>query len=468
MSSGPPTAKVEKVRGMNASLTTETGTGNPLSERDPGRLHITRRQVVFALGLAILVVVATIYTISSVSAGDQSFPAVVTTSKVFNLNFATTAKVTAVTVKVGQHVKPGQVLATQDSAALKTQEAADAQTVTADTEVLSQANSPQLTAAQREQDSLEVEQGQVAVDNAEAALQSEIATGKANVASAGVTVTNAESLETSDDAQYTQACPKGPVAPASNLAGAPLAAAQASYARCQTLQTDVTQDEIAVNQAQAELGVVKAQAQQAVNSAQSTVDSSQIALNVSEGQVSLATSPSPPSAIAQAQSNLNQAQAQLAEIQQELKDAMLVAPDGGVIAEIYGVAGEYLGPDGVHIYPNAPALPENQSSGFTLFPAQPSAQGSSSSSSGDEPLIELVGGAQQVLAQVPQSNVSSLQVGHSVSVYFSALNITETGVVTGVGLSPTRDSNAVTYDVTITLKRTVSGLLPGMSASVQQ
>jgi hypothetical protein len=37
-----------------------------------------------------------------------------------------------------------------------------------------------------------------------------------------------------------------------------------------------------------------------------------------------------------------------------------------------------------------------------------------------------------------------------------------------VGLSPTRDSNAVTYDVTITLKRTVSGLLPGMSASVQQ
>jgi hypothetical protein len=122
----------------------------------------------------------------------------------------------------------------------------------------------------------------------------------------------------------------------------------------------------------------------------------------------------------------------------------------------------------VHIYPNAPALPENQSSGFTLFPAQPSAQGSSSSSSGDEPLIELVGGAQQVLAQVPQSNVSSLQVGHSVSVYFSALNITETGVVTGVGLSPTRDSNAVTYDVTITLKRTVSGLLPGMSASVQQ
>ena len=86
--------KVEKVRGMNASLTNgAAGSGNPLSERDPGRLHITRRQMAFALALAVVAILATVFTVNSVTAAAQSFPAVVTASKVYDLNFTNNATV---------------------------------------------------------------------------------------------------------------------------------------------------------------------------------------------------------------------------------------------------------------------------------------------------------------------------------------------------------------------------------------
>ena len=71
------------------------------------------------------------------------------------------------------------------------------------------------------------------------------------------------------------------------------------------------------------------------------------------------------------------------------------------------------------------------------------------------------------MAQVPESKISKLPVGHTATVTVSALRSTATGVVTEVVLNPTRDSTAVTYDVIITLSHTVPGLLPGMSATVR-
>ena len=70
-------------------------------------------------------------------------------------------------------------------------------------------------------------------------------------------------------------------------------------------------------------------------------------------------------------------------------------------------------------------------------------------------------------AQVPESSIGRFQVGHIASVTFSVLDITQGGVVTGVVLSPTSNSAAVTYDVIVKLGRTVPGLLPGMSATVR-
>ena len=56
----------------------------------------------FALALAVVAILATIFTVNSVTAGAQSFPAVVTASKVDDLNFTNNAMVSAVLVKGGR------------------------------------------------------------------------------------------------------------------------------------------------------------------------------------------------------------------------------------------------------------------------------------------------------------------------------------------------------------------------------
>jgi multidrug efflux pump subunit AcrA (membrane-fusion protein) len=456
--------KVEKVRGMNASLsTTSEGSLGPLSERTPGRVHITRRQIVFGAVLAVLAAIAAILTVRSIGAADASFPAVVTTSKTYDLNFADSAKVTAVNVKVGQYVTAGQVLATQDTASLESQRTDEEGVVQADKQALAQAGAPSLTPGQRQQDSLAAAQAQTALTNAQANLTATQGTASANVTAAQTTLTTAESQANSDLSLYTQACPNGPIPPTA----AGQTAAQQAYTHCQTLQQTDSQDLSAVTQAKAQISVVQAQSQQSIDTAQATVNSDQSALNTANYQAALQTSPGSVSAQAQALANLNQAQTQLAAIQQQLAGATLTAPDGGVVSEVFGAPGEVVGPTGVQQYRAPAALPTNHASGFSLFPSQPTAQGASTSSGGSEPVIEVIGGRQQVLSQVPEATISRTPVGKTVSVYFTALNRTESGVVTQVGVSPTRDNTAVTYNVTVTLSRAVPGLLPGMSATVK-
>ena len=350
---------------------------------------------------------------------------------------------------------------------METQLAADQATVKADREVLVQAGSPNLTAAQLQQDSLQVQQAQTALSNANAALTSAEDSGKADVAEAQSAVTSAQSQDASDSATYAQACPNGPVVPDASLTGAQLQAAQSSFTHCQNLQLTLNQDQGAVSKAQAQLPVTQAQAQgsSTPRRQRSTV------LRPPSTWPTTSRRCSPPlgsaSSQAQAQANLNQAEAQLAQVQSEVSAASLVAPNAGVVTAVYGAAGETLGPDGVHMYQSPAAIPANQSSGFTLFPSQPTSQGASTSGqSGSEPLIELVGGQQQIMAQIPETQVASVQVGKQATVSISALNLTASGVVAQLGLSPNRGSNGVTYDVIVDLNRVVSGLLPGMTATV--
>jgi hypothetical protein len=355
------------------------------------------------------------------------------------------------------------VLATQDASLLVAQLFDEEAVVQADKEALAQAGAPSLTAGQIEQDSLQAAQAQTALTNAQANLNATKGTAAANVSAAQTALTTAESRETADLSLYTQACPNGPVPPASSTD----TAAQQAYAHCQTLQQTNTQDQSAVAQAQSQLAVVEAQSQQSVDTAQATVNSDQSALNLANAQSNFQASPGSASAQAQAQANLNQAETQVATIEQEVSNATLTAPNSGVVSEVFGAAGEVVGPTGVQQYQAPAALPTNPSPGFSLFPSQPTAQGSTTNSGGSEPLIEIIGGHQQVLAQVPETEISHTPVGKTVSVYFTALNRTEAGVVTQIGLSPTRDSTAVTYDVTVVLSHTVPGLLPGMSATVR-
>lgn len=466
------TGKAEKVRGMNASLSAAAnggggGGGGVLKERDPTRLHITRRQIALALVLALAGVIAAIYTVNAETAGAATYPAAVTSSKVYDLNFANSGKVESLLVSVGQRVSAGQVLARQDTTALQAQVSADQAVVKADQQVVSEGVAPQLTPAQQQNDAIKVQQAQTALSNAQSALTSAEATGKASVAQAQASVTAAQQLAQSDAARYNATCPSGPVAPASGLSGPALQVAQANFTQCENLQQQMDKDNSAVNQAQAQVPVAEAQAQQAINNAQAQVNSAQAALSLAQNQGALQTSSTDPASVAQAQAALSQAEGQLSQAQQALQDATLVAPSAGVVAEVFGAVGEYLGPSGVPQF-QAPAAPggNNSSSGFQLFPQQTTNTGGGSNSGGNEPLIEVIGGKQQVMAQVPESDLHSMPVGHTVNVSFDALHSSASGTVTQVVLAATRNNTGVTYDVIITLNRSVGGLLPGMSAHV--
>ena len=488
--------KTEKVRGMNASLSMSTPStaddtapasdggdassapvtgssrvgvidGPALSERDPGRLHISRRQLALALVIAALAAIASIYTVNAATAGDQSYPAVVSTSKVYDLNFANTGKVVAINVKPGQEVTAGEVLATQDLGTLNAQVRADQQVVAADQAAVQQASSPQLTNAQSQQNGLQVQQQQTALANAQAALAATTQTGAANIAAAQGAVTSAEAVAQGNYTLFTQACPNGPVPPDPSLTGSALVSAQTLFTHCQQLQSTSDADNAAVAKAQAQVPVVQAQSMQADSSAQATVNAAQAALDLAQNQGALQSAPASVGSQAQARAALNQATAQLAQVQQQVQDATIVAPAAGVVAQVNGSTGENLGPAGVPAYKAPASIAANQSSGgFSLFPSQPTPSGSSSSG-GTEPLVEVIGGIQQVTAQVPESSIGRFQVGHTATVTFSVLNVTQTGVVTGVVLSPTSNSSAVTYAVIVKLDRTVPGLLPGMTATIR-
>ena len=488
--------KTEKVRGMNASLSMPTDLSSPtggsspddvptdsgpatgthgrvgvidgpaLSERDPGRLHISRRQLALGVVIAALAVVAGIYTVDAATVGDQAFPAVVSSSKVYDLNFANTGTVVAIKVKPGQRVSAGEVLATQDLGALEAQLHADQQVVAADQATVQQASAPQLTTAQNEQNGLQVQQQQTALANAQAALAAATQTGAANITSAQGAVAAAEAVAQGNYTLYTQACPNGPVPPDPGLTGTDLLSAQNLFTHCQQLQSTSEADQAAVAKAQAQVPVTQAQAMQADNSAQATVNAAQAALNLAQYQGTLQRSPADAQTQAQAKAALNQATAQMDKVQAQVQQATIVAPADGIVAQVNGSTGENLGPAGVPAYKAPSSIQSSQPSGFSLFPSQPTPSGSSSSG-GNQPLIEIVGGIQQVTAQVPESTISKFRVGQGVTVSLPVLDVTQQGVVTGVVLSPTGNSSAVTYAVIVKLNRTVPGLLPGMTATVR-
>lgn len=462
-----PAPKGEKVRGMNASLTEAPGSGG-LRERDPSRIHVTRRQIALAMVLAVLAVIAAIFTVSAVSSGASTYPAVVTTSKTYNLNFPANGQVSAILVKVGQSLKAGQVVARQDTSAMENQLKSAQGVVAADQAALSQAQNPQLSPAQREQNQLEVQQAQTALSNARANLATAQAQGHAAVVGAQSAVTSAEQLASSDQARYNQACPTGPVPPTPNMTEPQFQAAEALYTHCQDLQQQLDKDLQAVSQAQAQLPVAQAQAESSINQAQATVNSAQSALNVAQFQLTLQTSSNNPTAVADAQATLNKDQGQLQQLEASVQRATLVAPDNCVVAALYGAVGEYLGPAGVQQYAAPNGLPPSQSSGIQLFPTATTPQNQSGNGSQVEPLAECIGGQQQVEVQVPESHVSGFQAGRTVHVNVPALHTTVDGKVSEVLLTAAKGNSSPQYEVFVNLQGApLAGLLPGMTANVR-
>jgi len=495
-------AKRIRARGMNAAMAGgEAGVG----EMTPARSPLRPKQFGVALAAAVVGGSLGMFTYHAVSNTTSAYSGQVAPTQTYYLDFAADGTVLALDVKPGQHVTKGQVLAGQDADVAQAQLAAAQAAATADGAVVAADEDPQATQSAAAADALSVSQAQAAVAAAQNALTVQQGGAQSTAVAQGSAVTSAENTYQADDARYTADCSSTTVPAATSapptigaaVAAAPMKSvpsaksspsAQATTSAsstttnsattevqqeeyCANLQSTVNRDATTLSSTEAELSDVQSSAQLQQERDSSDLTSSQDVLTAAQARQSAATAPVTPAVLDQAKAELATAQAQVATDQQALQDTKILAPADGVVAATAGAVGDVVGPDGVHGF-QGPAeesgTQENSSGGFELFvPQTGGSGGSTTSQDAYMPLITLYTSPYTVVAQVPETDMSSVRDGTSASLDITPLNLTVNGTVENTELDPVNgDSTTTYYDVTISLDSTDSRLMAGMSVQV--
>lgn len=482
-------AKRIRARGMNAALASgEAGVG----EMTPARSPLRPRQFGVALAAAVVGSGLGMFTYHAVSSTTTAYSGLVSPTQTYYLNFAADGTVLALDVKAGQHVKKGEVLATQDSSVAQANLSAAQAAVAADAAVVQADESPQATASTAATDALSVSQSQSAVTAAQNALSVEQSSAQHTVAAQTAAVTSAENAYQSDTARYAADCSSTASSSAATSAATPAASANSSASAdstkpaasatgsattgtqqeqyCSNLQSTVNRDATTVSSAQAELANVQSSVQLAEQRDSSDLTSSQNVLTAAEARQQAATAPVTAATIDTAKATLATAQAQVATDQEALRNTKILAPSDGEIAETAGAVGEVVGPTGVHGYQGPgeqSGTQSNSGSGFELFvPSTNGSGGSTSSQNTYMPLLTLYTAPLTVVAQVPETDMSSVHDGATASITITALNLSVSGKVETTELAAVESSSTTYYDVTISLDSDDSRLMAGMSAQV--
>jgi len=450
------TRQNERVRRSHAAPAAG-GTGAVDGARRP--VHVTRRQVAFALALTLTGIVVAIFIFDAVRSSSDTFPAVVTPSTSVDLNFPGPGDVATIAVRPGQVVHAGDVLATQDTTVLDADVAAATALVGAGQAAVDQAQAPQVPGPQQNQTQLQVRQAQASVQQAQQAVAAAGSVGQASVNAAQAVVDSGQSIVSSDSARFAQACPNGVVAPGPQ---APADQVQTSF-HCQDLQAQLTRDQAGLHAAQAQVGLAQAQANESVANQRAALTSAQLSLSLAQNQGSVQAAPATPATVAQAQANLAQAKAGLAQAEAARRQATLTAPFAGTVAEVYGSVGQHVGPDGVHQTGGPPTSPSTQSSGSQPSPATSSTP--TTTTTGSQPVIRLTAGPWRVVAPITRKAASRFKPGRSAHVSIYAASWSGSAVVAEVVPAPAASSGPLTYDVVFDLPTAPDRLVPGMSAS---
>lgn len=496
-------------RGMNAALASgEAGVG----EMKPGRSPMRPRQFGVALAAAAVGGGLGMFTYHAVASTQATYTGQVAPSQTYYLNFDATGPVIGLSVQAGTHVSKGEVLATQDSSVAQANLAAAQAAVSADAAVVAADQNPQAGASTVADDQLSVTEATAAVTAAQNALSLQQNSAQHTVTTQSAAVGSAQSAYNADSARYAGECSATATSSASsgtnsgtsttgNSAANPSPTSSASPEAtatpssqssigansestaststtsasqeefCQNLQSTINRDYTALTSAQAQLTDLQSSSQLNSERDDSNLTQSQAVLTAAEARESAAGAPLTEAVIDQAKATLATAQAQVATDQQALQDTKIVAPAAGVVADTAGASGDVVGPDGVHGY-EGPAAQSgtngSQSGGFELFvPQTNGSSGSSTSESAYMPLITLYTGPLSVLAQIPETDMSSVHVGGPASLDISALNLSVPGTVQSTALDPVHSSSSTTYyDVTISLKSTDVRIMAGMTVQV--
>lgn len=408
-----------------------------------------------------------------------------------NLGFATGGKLTAVKVKVGDHVEAGQLLAKVDSRAarhaleqaeanLAAQQAGlgrigDATTVSGAQSSVDQARN--VVSATKSQAAATAEADRVAVSRAKTQLstdrdaksQAKSALRKAKDACNAASSSSTSSSTTSsallqqaeqqlaagdtDAANQTLAKLNALLSSATTSAGDPTACSQVATA--QAAVTAATQkvvaDKTALLTAQQKKKVDAASGRLAVENAQQAVVSAQNGLNASAADR--------PHSLDQQQALVDAAQAAVETAQKAVDDTRLVAPADGTITVINGRKGEYVAPS-----TGTTALAPGSQAAIPGSSTAVSATGASRPGGTQFMVLSDIDKVQLVLP-FEQSDAARLKPGQSVSVQPDALPGVElAGTVISVSPSSTVTAGAISYLATIGLNESNSKLKDGQTA----
>jgi len=272
----------ERVRGMNAAL--ETGVAG-VGEMAPARQPVRSRQMVVAVIVAIIGLVAGALTYKSLATGPVSFSGEIVPTHVYGLSFGAAGTITAVKVHAGDHVVAGEVLATQDDALAQAnlQAARDAQAAAA----------AALYADEHPQQSI-VGQRQQAV--------------------------------TLDEANIARQCGTATTTPA-----------------CQALAAKLTTAKQELAQAQATAASDQQAGQQQEQAAQSRLGERQAALQQVQSQASGVSV-----TLDQAKQHLAAAKVTVAQDEIALKGTSIIAPAVGTVGAVSAATGDNVTGSGVH------------------------------------------------------------------------------------------------------------------------
>jgi arylsulfatase A-like enzyme/multidrug efflux pump subunit AcrA (membrane-fusion protein) len=358
-----------------------------------GRLRGTRG----VLAAAILIVAAALLglAVNDVLLADPlSASGVVQPASAAQLNMATTGPIAAIPVHVGQMVKSGQVLATQDTSAVQAKLSADEAKLTSDQATLAQEQAG-VSPAKLQQLQAAVSSAQVQLTSAQQKLATTTTTSDTDVSAAAAQVTSDQQLLAADQQAYSDDLP-------ACVSAEPPSSCATDQRQVQVDQGNLSSAESAEQQAEAQQAADLTAARAQVSQAAAAVTSAQAALTAGD-------QPATPQQISTTQAQIQQDQASIVTDKSDLSKAVLVAPFSGVVASVGGTVGELATNQGVRQATSPQSVSQAQSTGIQIFPQGP--QTNSDPSPTFAALVSLDSTQTQLVVQVPQADISQVHVG---------------------------------------------------------
>ncbi len=310
------------------------------------------------------------------------------------LNMAATGPIAAIPVHVGEVVKAGQVLATQDTSPLEAKLSADEAKLTSDQATLAQ-DQAGVSPAKLQQLQAAVSSAQVDLTSAQQKLATTTTTSDAAVSAAAAQVTSDQQLLGADQQAYSDDLP-------ACVTAEPPPSCGSDQRQVEVDQGNLSMAQSAEQQAEAQQAADLTAARSAVSQAAAEVTSAQAALTAGD-------QPATPQEISGVEAQIQQDEANIATDKSNLSKAVLVAPFSGVVAAVGGTVGELATNQGVRQPTSPQSVSPDQSTGIQIFPQGP--QSNTSPSPTFAALVSLDSVQTQLVVQVPQTDISQVHVG---------------------------------------------------------